>query len=186
MMTEPIPFPPDFRFCPRCGGGLKAREINGHKLVCQSCGRVHYLNPAVGVAVIVRRGGDILWGQRAGGKYPGAWCIPCGYVEWGEEVRNAAAREFAEETGLKVEVGDAVAVHSNFHDPERLTVGIWFAGRVVGGRLAPGDDLDDARFFPLAAPPALLAFPTDRLVLEELRAGKWRLVPESEGAVFGF
>jgi ADP-ribose pyrophosphatase YjhB (NUDIX family) len=136
------------------------------------------------VAVIVRQGDAILWGRRVGGKYAGAWCLPCGYVEWGEEVRNAAAREFEEETGLKVAVGEAVAVHSNFHDPERLTVGIWFAGRVAGGRLAPADDLDEARFFPLDAPPSPLAFPTDEMVLEELKAGKMSLIPESGKAVF--
>jgi hypothetical protein len=76
-------------------------------------------------------------------------------------------------------VGEAVAVHSNFHDPERLTVGIWFAGRVAGGRLAPADDLDEARFFPLDAPPSPLAFPTDEMVLEELKAGKMSLIPDS-------
>lgn len=174
---------PDFRFCPRCGGPLETVELSGHpRLICRACGRVHYLNPAVGVAVIVRRGDAILWGRRAGGDYAGAWCIPCGYVEWGEEVRAAAAREFAEETGLMVEVGDALAVHSNFHDPKRLTVGLWFAGKVVGGRLAPGDDLDDARFFPLAAPPRPLAFPTDAVVLAELRAGKLAVIPDSESA----
>jgi ADP-ribose pyrophosphatase YjhB (NUDIX family) len=187
MMTALFPYPSGLRFCPRCGGPLNAREIDGHdRLVCLSCGRIHYVNPAVGVAVIVRRGGDILWGRRAKGRYAGAWCIPCGYVEWGEEVRAAAAREFSEETGLIVEVGEVVAVHSNFHDPERLTVGIWFAGRVIDGRLTSADDLSDARFFPLAEPPAPLAFPTDALVLEELQAGKWRLVPESEKGLLGF
>lgn len=169
-----------FQYCPCCGGSLeKRRRGDRERLVCRECRRVLYVNPAVGVAVVVRRGAEILWGRRAGGPYQGAWCIPCGYVEWGEDVREAAAREFREETGLTVELGEVLAAHSNFHDPERLTVGLWFAGRVVGGVLQAGDDLSEAAFFPLAAPPQPLAFPTDRLVLAELRAGKLDLVPDS-------
>jgi 8-oxo-dGTP diphosphatase len=138
------------------------------------------VNPAVGVAVLVRRGEEILWGRRRGGAYPGHWCIPCGYVEWGEEVRSAAVREFQEETGLMVELGPILSVHSNFHDPERLTVGLWFAGRVVGGILKPGDDLDRVGFFGLSTPPAPLAFPTDEVVWEELKGGRIKLIPESK------
>jgi hypothetical protein len=58
-------------------------------------------------------------------------------------------------------------------------VGIWFAGKIVGGTQAAADDLDRVDFFPLAAPPSPLAFPTDGLVLAELKSGKVDLIPES-------
>ncbi len=171
---------PSYQFCPCCGGELASEPRGGReRLVCGSCGRTLYVNPAVGVAVVVRRGAAILWGRRRGGPYAGSWCIPCGYVEWNEEVRAAAAREFLEETGLVVELGEVLAVHSNFHDPERLTVGIWFAGQVTGGALAAGDDLAEVGFFPLAEPPRPLAFPTDELVLRELQQGRLAAVPDS-------
>ncbi len=172
--------PSHYRFCPCCSGPLTPEVRNGHpRLVCQDCRQILYVNPAVGVAVVVRQGQEILWGRRNAGRYAGHWCIPCGYVEWGEEVRAAARREFQEETGLIVELGPILSVHSNFHDQERLTVGLWFAGQVVGGTLKPGDDLDQVSFYPLSSPPAPLAFPTDEVVLAELRAGKIKLIPES-------
>ena len=87
----------------------------------------------------------------------------------GEEVRTGAKREFLEETGLQVEIGPVYTVHSNFHNPQSLTVGIWFRGSVIGGSLHAADDLDDVDYFPLDALPDNLAFPTDRLVLEQLR-----------------
>ena len=74
-------------------------------------------------------------------------------------MREAAYRELLEETGLHVEVGPVYTVHSNFHDPESLTVGIWFNGSVVGGTLQAGDDLDLVDYFHLDNPPEPLAFP---------------------------
>jgi 8-oxo-dGTP diphosphatase len=173
-----------YRFCPCCGG-LLAQEIRRGqpRLVCRDCRQILYVNPAVGVAVVVRRGQEVLWGRRRSWPCAGHWCIPCGYVEWGEEARAAAVREFQEETGLIVKLGPILSVQSNFHDPERLTVGHWFTGRVVGGTLKAGDDLDRVGFFPLLSPPTPLAFPSDEVVLTELREGKIELIPDSAGSL---
>jgi ADP-ribose pyrophosphatase YjhB (NUDIX family) len=126
----------------------------------------------VGVAVIIRdESGRVLMGKRAQGRYGGFWCIPCGRLEWDEDVREAAVREFLEETGLEVELTGVVAVHSNFHDRERQTVGIWFGGQVTGGYLHPADgELSEIGYFDPAVPPPL-AFPTDALVLRQLAGG---------------
>lgn len=170
--AEPQPLA-DFRVCTRCGHELELRERGGRsRPTCPNCGYVVFRNPAVGVAVIIRDGeGRVLLGRRRGGAYAGQWCIPCGYVEWEEEVRAAAVREFIEETGLRVRLGPVYAVHSNFHNAAQHTVGVWFSGEVEGGTLAAGDDLDDARYFALDEVPEELAFPTDRLVLKQLTSG---------------
>ena len=112
--------------------------------------------------------GRILLIKRApGATKPGLWAIPAGYVDYGEDVRQAAARELREETGLVADIGEVVWVASNFHDPAKLTVGIWFAGAVTGGDLAAGDDADDAAFFATDSLPPL-AFETDAAYLRSL------------------
>ncbi len=161
---------PDYRFCPRCGDPLGTRVRGGlPRPSCERCGFVHFRNPAVGVAVVViDKDGRVLLGRRSAGGNVGEWCIPCGYVEWGEDIREAARREFSEETGLEVQIGEVCAVHSNFHNAASLTVGVWFYATIVGGTAAASDDLDRVGWFAPEDPPEPLAFPTDRLVLGDL------------------
>jgi len=159
-----------FRFCPLCASPLKGKVINDiERKVCSTCGYIQWRNPVVGVAIIVMEEGQILLGKRSRGLYKDHWCIPCGYVEYHEEIREAAAREFFEETGLKVSIGDVYTAHSNFHNPDLHTVGIWFHASVTGGQMGASDDLSEVGFFALDQLPELMAFPTDLVVLEQLR-----------------
>ena len=159
-----------YQFCPCCGTALQRRVMHSReRLVCPGCAFVFWQNPVVGVAIILLRQDQILLARRARGLYKGAWCIPCGYVEYDEDVRQAARREFQEETGLLVDVGEVYAVHSNFHNPASHSVGIWFRGTVCSGTLRPDDDVDEVAYFALDNLPEPLAFPTDRLVLAQLQ-----------------
>jgi len=168
VVRPAIPRP--YQYCPCCGTLLARQVLHGReRLVCPACRFIFWQNPVVGVAVIVMQGDHIVLARRARGVYKGAWCIPCGYVEYDEDVRQAAQREFQEETGLLVEVGEVYAVHSNFHNPASHSVGIWFRGTVLSGTLRPDDDVDQVAYMPLHDLPDNLAFPTDQLVLERLQ-----------------
>ena len=71
------------------------------------------------VSAVIRRepgGREILLMQRSDN---GHWGLPGGYVEAGESVTSAAAREVQEETGYRVAVGDLIGVYS---DPVRQVI----------------------------------------------------------------
>jgi ADP-ribose pyrophosphatase YjhB (NUDIX family) len=136
--------------------------------VCEACGFVQYRNPAVGVAAVIADANRRLLLCR--NARTGGWSFPSGYVEWDEDIRDALTRELAEELGVAIRVGEVIAVHSNFHDRAKQTVGVWFSAQIVSG--SPGvtsDEIDDAGYFGLDDLPSLI-FPTDLLVIEQLRA----------------
>src|SRR2546429_8736582 len=111
----------DWAWCPTCRGPL-ARVAGGGRPrpTCAGCGFVFFANPGVGAAAVVRdAAGRVPLVQRGPRQYgAGAWCIPCGFVEWGEDVRAAAAREAPEEAGVGGGVGGGVEGALELPEPQ--------------------------------------------------------------------
>lgn len=161
-----------YKFCPHCGGKLSIRETKSlSQLKCSDCHKIFYQNPAVGVAAIIIKDKKVLLGRR-NISYSKMWCIPCGYAEYYEDVREAAVREFKEETNLDIKLGPVFNIHSNFHNPAQHTVGIWFLVEDYKGDMKPNDDIDELDFFStkdMEDKNIDLAFPTDKLIILELK-----------------
>ena len=158
---------PDDRFCPSCATPLGEKEVAGRpRPVCSKCDRVVFYDPKVAATCIVERDGKVLMVRRGNQPGYGLWSMPGGYVDRGEVVEEAAAREVLEETGLKVEVHQLVGLYSEAGHPVIVAA---FAALELGGQLKTGPETLDVGFFsPEDLPP--LAFPRDTQILARWRA----------------
>jgi NAD+ diphosphatase len=133
------------RFCGRCGSPTRPSD-GGHVLRCsnEAC-RSHQfprIDPAV--IVLVTDGERALLGRQAAWP-PGRYSTIAGFVEPGESLEDAVAREVREETG--VEVG-AVDYHSSqpWPFPSSLMLGFTaYATRTDISRV--DDELEDVRWW---------------------------------------
>ena len=94
---------------------------------------------------MVSDGGEILLIER--GLPPSGWALPGGFVDAGETLEAAAARELQEETGLQATSLEQFHTYSEpSRDPRHHTVTTIFLAQ-VRGTLRAGDDALKAKFF---------------------------------------
>lgn len=117
--------------------------------------------------VVPSESGEVLLIRRDSEPFEGQWALPGGFVEIGETVEEAAAREAEEETGLTVEILRLVGVYSDPNrDPRGHNVSCAFLARPTpeSGGLAAATDATEAEF--LESSTVELAFDHDRIVAD--------------------
>jgi ADP-ribose pyrophosphatase YjhB (NUDIX family) len=108
----------------------------------------------VGQGILVQDGGVLLSGNRWYSDKPLVWTLPGGRTEEGEGVAEALVREFREETGLEIAVGQlAYVAEARSTTQRRLFLVCAFVVRRVSGVLSCERDegVEELKFVPPAA-----------------------------------
>jgi ADP-ribose pyrophosphatase YjhB (NUDIX family) len=124
-----------------------------------------FYDPKVSAICIIERGDKLLLVKRGNQPGYGLWSMPGGYVDRGEVVEGAAAREVWEETGLTVEIDQLVGLFSVAGNPVMVAA---FSAKETGGQLTTGPETLDLGFFSLEDLPPL-AFPRDEHIWAQWR-----------------
>jgi NAD+ diphosphatase len=143
-------------FCGRCGSPTDYSETELAR-TCPSCRAVYYPRITPAVITLVRKGPEILLarGRRFGARF---YSLIAGFVEPGETLEEAVAREVLEEVGI--EVGDIEYFASqSWPFPSQLMVG--FTAKHVAGSIRINEsELSDAGWFRLEDLPGDIEIPS--------------------------
>lgn len=133
------------RFCGRCGAPTLAID-SGHVLRCsnEDCRSQQFPRTDPAIIVLVTDGERALLGRQA--SWPaGRYSTVAGFVEPGESLEDAVAREVREETGVIV---DAVDYHSSQPWPFPSSLMLGFTAHASTTEILRMDDeLEDARWW---------------------------------------
>ncbi len=124
-------------FCSHCGAKVTQKIPPGDHLpryVCDRCGAVHYANPKLVVGCVPQYGEQILLCKRGIEPRRGYWTVPAGFMENGETLQQAAARESHEEALTHVDVGSLLTV---CHVTHAHQVHVFFRARMRSADFGP-------------------------------------------------
>ncbi len=148
---------------------------------CPRCGHeiTRYRNPVPTVDIIIElQGQGLVLIERQ--KFPHGWALPGGFVDYGETLEEAAAREAKEETGLTVKLlGQFHAYSDPDRDPRQHTITTVFVACATGTPKAASDAKALEVFTPDKLP-SPLAFDHSRILQDYLQVRQEWLCPAAE------
>jgi len=160
-------------FCSNCGSPVEFKIPAGDHLprfVCTSCNMVHYKNPLLVLGCVPEWQNKILLCRRAIEPRLGFWTVPAGFMENGETMQQAAARECQEEAMADVEVGSLLAV---VNVTRANQVHVMFRARLLEPKFAPGpESLEVALYDEAQIPWSELAFASGVYALRQYFADR--------------
>ena len=173
-----------YSFCPVCGAGLPPAAQHGGIVgihTCASCGFEFWQNSKPAVGALVVRAIDtvphVLLTRRGIDPFKDFWDVPGGYLENGEHPHDGLMREMREELRAEVKILHLVAAEIDAYPREdvaeeaRFVLSLYYRCDLASeGPLVPGDDVVEARWFPLWTLPDRLAFESNRKALALLRS----------------
>lgn len=167
-------------YCSNCGKSVVVRVPEGDTLpryVCDHCDAIHYQNPKIVAGCIPEWQDRILLCKRAIEPQLGKWTLPAGFMENGETVQQAAARETMEEALARV---NDLQLFGMFNIPHVNQVYVMFRARMPEREFAPGaESLSCELVTEDRIPWPELAFPvierTLRLYLEDRHGDGFRI-----------
>ena len=154
-------------YCSNCGSRVELKIPSGDHLprfVCDACGIIHYENPKLVVGCVPEHEGRILICKRAIEPRLGYWTIPAGFMENGETLQQAAARESYEEALADVEIGSLLSV---VHVTHAHQVHVFFRARLPEPAFGAGpESLEVKLVHPDELPWEDIAFPSTTFTLQ--------------------
>lgn len=134
------------RHCGRCGAPTTVRAA-GHERHCDACGYTNFPRTDPAVIMLAVDGDRCVLGRQRMWP-PGMFSTLAGFVEPGESLEDAVAREVLEEVGLAVSP-ESVRYHSSQPWPFPQSIMLGFLVEVPGGgTLVPQEgELEDAQWF---------------------------------------
>ncbi len=149
------------------------------RLVCDTCGFIHYSNPRIVVGAICHWEERILLCRRAIEPRRGYWTMPAGYLEENETTAEGARRETREEALAEVELDALLAVYDI---PRINQVQMIYRGRLLRPEYGCGEETEEIDLFRWEDIPwNELAFPSVHWALKHDRevAGLSEFAPRS-------
>ena len=134
------------RFCGLCGNPTRSEEA-GHMRRCSDpgCHTMHFPRTDPAVIMLVTHGDRALLGRNKNFPVPGMYSTLAGFVEPGESLEDAVAREVREETAIEVA---AVHYHSSQPWPFPANIMLGFYAEATTTEIAVDyGELEDARWF---------------------------------------